>query len=115
MIGSNFSSQFFNQSEVKPKPSVARACTFSRALSRLPCNYLVLIDLLDCNETTDVVKLFMNLTFRLELVFVFKFNCTLGNRYFCRCMLEYTKRQVHKKFYNMRCLVMFITAVCLLI
>ena len=30
-------------------------------------------------------------------------------------MLEHTKRQVHKKFYNMRCLVLFITAVCLLI
>ena len=30
-------------------------------------------------------------------------------------MLEHTKRQVHKKFYNMRCLVMFITAVCLLL
>ena len=29
-------------------------------------------------------------------------------------MVEHTKRQVHKKFYNMRCLVMFITAVCLL-
>ena len=29
-------------------------------------------------------------------------------------MLEHTKRLVHKKFYNMRCLVMFITAVCLL-
>ena len=26
---------FFNQSEVKPKPIVARACTFSRALCRL--------------------------------------------------------------------------------
>ena len=25
----------FNQSEVKPKPIVARACTFSRALCRL--------------------------------------------------------------------------------
>ena len=31
----------------------------------------------------------------LVLVFVFKFNCTLGNRYFWRCMLEHTKRQ-HK-------------------
>ena len=29
-------------------------------------------------------------------------------------MLEHTKRQVHKTFYSMRCLVMFITAVCLL-
>ena len=29
-------------------------------------------------------------------------------------MLEHTKRQVHKTFYNMRCLVMFVTAVCLL-
>ena len=29
-------------------------------------------------------------------------------------MLEHTKRQVHKKFYNMPCLVIFITAVCLL-
>ena len=35
MIGSKFSRHFFNQSEVKPKPSVARACTFSRALCRL--------------------------------------------------------------------------------
>ena len=26
----------------------------------------------------------------------FKFNCSLGNRYFWRCMLEHTKRQVHK-------------------
>ena len=31
----------------------------------------------------------------LVLVFVFKFNCSLGNRYFWRCMLEHTKRQVH--------------------
>ena len=30
-------------------------------------------------------------------------------------MLEHTKHQAHKKFYNMRCLVMFITAVCLLL
>ena len=46
---------------------------------------------------------------------MFKFNCSLGNRYLWRCMLEHTKRQVHKwKFYNMRCLVMFITAVCLI-
>ena len=35
MIGSKFSHHFFNQSEVKPKPIVARACTFSRALCRL--------------------------------------------------------------------------------
>ena len=35
MIGSKFSRHFFNQSEVKPKPIVARACTFSRALCRL--------------------------------------------------------------------------------
>ena len=34
MIGSKFSRHFFNQSEVKPKPIVARACTFSRALCR---------------------------------------------------------------------------------
>ena len=27
-------------------------------------------------------------------VFVFEFNCSLGNRYFWRCMLEHTKRQV---------------------
>ena len=27
---------------------------------------------------------------------MFKFNCSLGNRYFWRCMLEHTKRQVHK-------------------
>ena len=32
----------------------------------------------------------------LVLVFVFKFNCSLRNRYFWRCMLEHTKRQVHK-------------------
>ena len=32
----------------------------------------------------------------LVLVFVFKFNCSLGNRYFLRCMIEHTKRQVHK-------------------
>ena len=32
VIGSKFSRHFFNQSEVKPKPIVARACTFSRAL-----------------------------------------------------------------------------------
>ena len=30
-----FSRHFFNQSEVKPKPIVACACTFSRALCRL--------------------------------------------------------------------------------
>ena len=35
VIGSKFSRHFFNQSEVKPKPIVARACTFSRALCRL--------------------------------------------------------------------------------
>ena len=35
MIGSKFSRHFFNQSEVKPKPIVARAFTFSRALCRL--------------------------------------------------------------------------------
>ena len=35
MIGSKFSRHFFNQSEVKPKPIVARAGTFSRALCRL--------------------------------------------------------------------------------
>ena len=35
MIGSKFSRHFFNQSEVKPKPIVTRACTFSRALCRL--------------------------------------------------------------------------------
>ena len=33
--GSKFSRHFFNQSEVKPKPIVAHACTFSRALCRL--------------------------------------------------------------------------------
>ena len=32
----------------------------------------------------------------LILVFVFKFNCSFGNRYIWRCMLEHTKRQVHK-------------------
>ena len=47
------------------------------------------------------------------LVFVFKFNCNLGNRYFWRCILKHTERRVHKwKFYNMRCLVMFVTAHC---
>ena len=35
MIGSKFSRHFFNQSEVKPNPIVARECTFSRALCRL--------------------------------------------------------------------------------
>ena len=35
MIGSKFSRHFFNQSEVKPKPIVAHACTFFRALCRL--------------------------------------------------------------------------------
>ena len=35
VIGSKFSGHFFNQSEVKPKPIVARACTFSSALCRL--------------------------------------------------------------------------------
>ena len=51
----------------------------------------------------------------LVLVFMFKFNCNSGNRYFWRCMLKHTKRQVHKwKFYNISCLVMFITGVCLL-
>ena len=35
MIGSKFSRLFFNQSEVKPKPIVARACTFFHALCRL--------------------------------------------------------------------------------
>ena len=35
MIGSKFLRHSFNQSEVKPKPAVARACTFSRALCRL--------------------------------------------------------------------------------
>ena len=34
-MGSKFSRQFFNQSELKPKPIVARACTFFRALCRL--------------------------------------------------------------------------------
>ena len=35
VIGSEFLRHFFNQSEVKPKPIVACACTFSRALCRL--------------------------------------------------------------------------------
>ena len=35
VIGSKFSRHFFNQSEVKPKPIVARTCTFSRVLRRL--------------------------------------------------------------------------------
>ena len=35
VIGPKFSRHFFNPSEVKPKPIVARACTFSRALCRL--------------------------------------------------------------------------------
>ena len=34
-IGSKFLRHFFNQSEVKPKPIVAPACTFSRSLCRL--------------------------------------------------------------------------------
>ena len=42
------------------------------------------------------------------------FNCSLGNRYFWRCMLEHTKRQVHKRKFLSRCLVMFITAIYLL-
>ena len=32
MIGSKFSRHFFNRSEVKPRPILARACIFSRAL-----------------------------------------------------------------------------------
>ena len=32
----------------------------------------------------------------LVLAFVFKFNCNFGNRYFWRCMLKHTKRQVYK-------------------
>ena len=47
VIGSKFSRHFFNQSEVKPKPIVARACTFSRALCRLRV-IRVLTGLLDC-------------------------------------------------------------------
>ena len=35
VIGWNFSRHFFNQSEEKPKPIVARACTFPRPLCRL--------------------------------------------------------------------------------
>ena len=35
MNASKFSRHFFNQLEVKPKPIVAHACTFSRALCRL--------------------------------------------------------------------------------
>ena len=35
VIDSKFSRHFFNQSQVKPKLIVARACTFSRALCRL--------------------------------------------------------------------------------
>ena len=35
VIGSKFSRHFFNQSKLKPKPIVARACTFSGALCRL--------------------------------------------------------------------------------
>ena len=35
LIGSKFSHHFSNQSEVKSKPIVSRACTFSRALFRL--------------------------------------------------------------------------------
>ena len=35
VIGSKFSRNFFNQSEVKSKPIVARACTFSLTLCRL--------------------------------------------------------------------------------
>ena len=33
----------------------------------------------------------------LVLVFLFKFDCSLGNRFFWRCMLKHTKRQVHKR------------------
>ena len=39
VIGWKFSLHFFNQSEVKPKPIVAHACTFSCALCRLRVNY----------------------------------------------------------------------------
>ena len=35
IASSKFSRHFFNQSEEKPKPIVARACTFSRALCKL--------------------------------------------------------------------------------
>ena len=40
---------------------------------------------------------------------MFKFNCSLGNRYFWRCV-----KFINESFYNMRCLVMFITAICLI-
>ena len=48
----------------------------------------------------------------LVLVFVFKFNCILGNRYFCWSIRNV--KFINETFYNIRCLVMFITAVCLL-
>ena len=35
MLGSKFSRHIFNKTELKPKPTVARACTISRALCRL--------------------------------------------------------------------------------
>ena len=48
VIGSKFSRHFFSQSEVKPKPIVACAWTFSRALCRLRVILRVLIGLLNC-------------------------------------------------------------------
>ena len=64
VIGSRFSRRFFNQSEVKPKAIVARACTFSRALC-----WLVLIGLLDCLRPfclTKVITLVLVLLHSIE-------------------------------------------------
>ena len=46
---------------------------------------------------------------------MFQFNCSLGNPYFWRCMLEHRNvKSINESFYNMSCPVMFITAVCLI-
>ena len=48
VIGLKFSRHFFNQSEVKPKPIVACACTFPRSLCRLHVITSSFDWLLDC-------------------------------------------------------------------
>ena len=52
--------------------------------------------------SSEVTSVYRHLLFHchyfpnLVLVFAFKFNCSLSNRYFWRCMLEHANRQVHK-------------------
>ena len=51
----------------------------------------------------------------LVYVFVFKFNCTLGNRLSEDvCWNIRNVKFINERFFHMRCLVMFITAVCLI-